>query len=223
VKTSPRRTVSLAEEAGFREILGNLEPGAALEVTWKYERGQKSCSWVGHVFESRGKDAKRYWPVQYRFVDSADGRETVVESRLPQPLPYNGHEVVIMHIRPLEEEGPLRHVVLPPPPSTTESVSSPPLTLIERWKMDGEIGSKTAAKENGAVKAKSSTQAQQRRLVSQATIRTMSRGIVNSSSQWLAVTVTREKGHTVEVIGKVLRGEAGLELELFRNAMLNMR
>ena len=113
----------------LRKTLRSLAPMAAVEVDWKYVGTSEVCTWRGKIFEGTGRGELRRWPVQYSFLDSADGMETHVESSLPEAPNYKGFPVTVMAIRPIPEVGPLSRVVLPTPPESSIEL---------RWAIDGE-------------------------------------------------------------------------------------
>jgi len=97
-----------------------LAPLSAVEVEWRYAGTEKICVWRGRLFEKKGKGNTLRWPVQFEFLDSTDGRITRVQSELPCAPRYNGCPVEIVSIRPVDELGPIRHVVLRPVPKPAQ-------------------------------------------------------------------------------------------------------
>ena len=212
------------ELAAQRKILATLAPLTAVEVDWRYAHGTQLCTWVGKIFESSGRKERRQWPVQYTFVDSRDGLRTCVESALPVPPAYEGHPVVILAIRPLKSEGPLRQVVLPPQPQLPKKGDTPgPLCIGDTWD-DNPVPTPTL----NTQLPKHPTQKARKQwwLSSQATVAQLMRKAEGRANKWLSVSVMPEpalrvadqEDMLISVVGKVIRdaGDLLLQVEISR-------
>ena len=106
------------DESTITNVLRPLAPGSMVSVTWRYfGTTDGKATWLGRIFECSAR--KGEWPVEYRFLDAADGLETRVVSTLPHPKLYKGRAVEIIEVAPSVGHAwpaPLPKVQLPPEP-----------------------------------------------------------------------------------------------------------
>jgi len=84
------------------EVMRWLRPYACVEVTWYVkEWPSRTLRTWGVIGEVRGSKDRRWWEVEYRYIDSRDGKETTLTSNLPCTRKFEGHDVVVLDVRPV--------------------------------------------------------------------------------------------------------------------------